>query len=71
MPLSFCYFFLRVWKYFPRHLKSDTLYLLSPDKLRNDVLHVAHSIKNCSFMLLYFSLSSFRLDCEKVKLFEA
>jgi len=31
--LSFCYFFPHVWKYFSRRLKSDTLYLMSSDKV--------------------------------------
>jgi len=65
--LSFRYFLPHVWKYFLRLLKSGTLYLMSSDEVRNEVLHVADSVKNYSFVHLHFSLNSLCLDCEKVR----
>jgi len=69
--LSFCYFFPHLWIYFQRHLKSDTLYLMSSDKVSYEVLHVEDSVEDYNFLHLHFSLSSLRLDCEKVRLSEA
>jgi len=64
--LSFCYFSPHLRIYFPRRLKLDTLYLMSSDKVRYEVLHVEGTLHNYSFMHLHFSLSSLRLDCKKV-----
>ena len=40
---------------------SLSYYLMSSDKLRNEVLHVADSVNNYSFMHLHFSLSSLNI----------
>lgn len=57
MPLSFRYFFLRMWKYFPRHLKSDTLYLYSSDRIKNEILHVANIVKKTVVLCFFISVS--------------